>query len=293
MKLLIACDDATDLQVLLDDLQRAGLGPSAHAVVLSVADLLPLPSGAATTSAPPAAVRHARERAEQAVAQARRTAEAVAARLRGVFPGWSVSAEAPADAPAWAIVRKSDEWAPDLIVLGAQDRSALGRLLLGSVSQSVLLHAGRSVRIARACAAAPDAPQRLLVGVDGSPGAHAAVARIASRTWRPGCQVRLVTALDATLASMLEGADEAEEQAKAAALVETCAASLRAAGLAVSTAVIEGAPKQVLVDDAESWQAHCLFVGARGLRAVERLLLGSTSAALAARARCSVEVVRA
>lgn len=292
MKLLIACDDDTDLQVLFDDLQRAGLSPSSQAVVLSVADLLPVPGGAAT-SALPAAVQRARERTEQALAHARRTAESAAALLRAAFPGWNVSAEAQADAPAWAIVKKSDAWSPDLVIVGAQDRSALDRLLLGSVSQTVLLYAGRSVRITRACAAAPEAPQRLLVGIDGSPAAHTAVARVTSRSWRPGCQVRLVAALDATLASTLESSDEAEEHAKAAALVEQCAASLRAAGVDVSTAVIKGAPKQVLIDDAVKWKAHCVFVGARGLRAVERLLLGSVSAAVAARAPCSVEVVRA
>jgi hypothetical protein len=32
MKLLIACDDASDLQVMVDDLQRAGLGSVSAAV---------------------------------------------------------------------------------------------------------------------------------------------------------------------------------------------------------------------------------------------------------------------
>src|SRR5262249_29704946 len=106
-------------------------------------------------------------------------------------------------------------------------------------------------------------------------------------------QVQLVTALDETLAILLESSgDAADERAAAARLGERAAAPLRAAGLEVSTVIVEGTPKRVLVEQAERFQADCLFVGARGLRAAERLGLGGVSAAAAARARCSVEVVR-
>src|SRR5205085_4508103 len=54
-----------------------------------------------------------------------------------------------------------------------------------------------------------------------------------------------------------------------------------------------GSPKLVLVEEAERWSADCIFVGASsGGREVQRMLLGSTSSAIAARAFCSVEVVR-
>jgi nucleotide-binding universal stress UspA family protein len=75
-------------------------------------------------------------------------------------------------------------------------------------------------------------------------------------------------------------------------MVEASAEKLRAAELIVSSVVKEGDPKRVLVDEAERWKADCVFVGARGLRLIERFLLGSVSAAVAARVPCSVEVVR-
>jgi len=74
--------------------------------------------------------------------------------------------------------------------------------------------------------------------------------------------------------------------------VEAMAAPLRTRGLTVSSVIKEGDPKHVLLDEAERWGADCIFVGARGLSRVERFLLGSVSAAVAARAHCSVEVVR-
>ena len=53
-----------------------------------------------------------------------------------------------------------------------------------------------------------------------------------------------------------------------------------------------GDPKQVLVKQAAQWDADGIFVGVRGLSRLDRLLLGSVSAAIAVRAACSVEVAR-
>jgi nucleotide-binding universal stress UspA family protein len=62
----------------------------------------------------------------------------------------------------------------------------------------------------------------------------------------------------------------------------------------VSSVVDAGDPKRVLVRHAEEFGADCIFTGATGFSSrAERFLLGSVSAAVAARAHCSVEVVRA
>jgi nucleotide-binding universal stress UspA family protein len=49
----------------------------------------------------------------------------------------------------------------------------------------------------------------------------------------------------------------------------------------------------VLVRHAEEFGAECIFTGATGFsNRIERFVLGRVSAAVAARAHCSVEVVR-
>jgi nucleotide-binding universal stress UspA family protein len=63
--------------------------------------------------------------------------------------------------------------------------------------------------------------------------------------------------------------------------------------ICVSTMLIAGEPKHVLVEESEGWGADCIFIGSRGLNRWERLWLGSVSTAVAARARCPVEVLRA
>ena len=61
----------------------------------------------------------------------------------------------------------------------------------------------------------------------------------------------------------------------------------------LSSVVDSGDPKLVLVQRAEEFGADCIFTGATGFsNRIERFVLGSVSAAVAARGLCSVEVVR-
>lgn len=291
-RVLVTCDEERDIEATTADLRRAGLPADAEVTVLTVADLLPPATGAAAGVALPAVAARAEARVAEGIAAARRIADAAAAQLHAVFPGWTIAAQAEADAPAWAIVKLADRWRPDLIVVGAHQQSPLQRLLLGSTSLAVLTHAGSSVRIARPPATAA-AAGHLLLGIDGSAGADAAIASVAARHWAPAAEVRVVAALDPSLTASLEESATGDAAAAAQFLVERAAAVLRSAGLTATTAVVEGAPRKVLVDEAQRWAADCIFVGARGLRATERFLLGSVSSAVAARAHCSVEVVRA
>src|SRR4029077_16880479 len=88
------------------------------------------------------------------------------------------------------------------------------------------------------------------------------------------------------------GASAGETQTWVHHMVETFGQPLQAAGLAGSSEVKEGDPKRILPDIAAQWQADCLVVGAQGLSRMQRFLLGSVSAAVAARAHCSGEVIR-
>lgn len=297
MKLLIGYDGSAAADAALADLDRAGLPPSLEALVLVAADVWWPP--AETPGEAPGARGlgwdMAHRRAREALDEARVLAERAAERLRASFPGWTVRAEARADAPAWALVKVADSWEPDLLVVGSHGRSAIERLVLGSVSQQVVTAARCSVRVGRRRPGGHAGPVRLLVGVDGSPGADAAVAAIAARTWPVGTEAAAVAVLDPGMraAAVLRVGDREPDVREAVrGVAEAAAARLGTAGLAASATVGNGDPRRVLVEEAERWGADCVFVGARGLRAIERFLLGSVSAAVAARAPCSVEVVR-
>lgn len=287
MKILVAYDGSECADAALDDLRRAGLPADAQIKVLSVFEnWLPPPSGLEL-------VEHI-GRDEEFLALARRGG----LRLGSMEPGWDVKSESGAGSPATVIIEKADEWGADLIVVGSHGRTALGQFFFGSVSQKVLHEAHCSVRVARGRVEEPDTPVRLIVGVDGSKGAEAAVATVAARKWPAGSEVRIVNATWAmpqlTSQHMVGPITQwiTEEKARVQKMIDEAVSRLNAAGLKTAVVVKEEDPKRLLVAEAESWGADCIFAGAKGMGRLERFLIGSVSSAVAARAHCSVEVAR-
>lgn len=308
MKILIAYDGSSCADAALDDLRLAGLPAEASAIILSVADvwvapgidgldeeLPPQEAGSAMEERIVAARSQAREKAMQAVEEARTLAVRACERVQANFPGWEVNVEAGADSPAWGVLKKAQDWKPDLIVVGSHGRSALDRFMLGSVSQKVVTEAPCPVRVSRGRDKQADSPVRIVIGIDGSPGADAAVGAVAHRFWSPNTTIDVVAVVEPVLASVMlwrEGHEKTQDaQERIQALVETAVGQLRTAGLTVSPHLLTGNPKQVIIEAAERWDADCIFVGARGLRGMGRFLLGSVSATISTRAHCSVEVV--
>jgi nucleotide-binding universal stress UspA family protein len=118
-----------------------------------------------------------------------------------------------------------------------------------------------------------------------------------------GSEVRLVTVIDSAMSAALAfssldptaagwATKKSIDTPTLARRMNEAAAEKLSSRLAVSSLVREGNPKAILVRQAKRWKADCIFVGAKGLRGIERFLIGSVSLAVASRATCSVEVVR-
>lgn len=311
MKLLIAYDGSRCAEAALDDLAHAGLPVKGEALVISVAEVwLPPPPPSsfeivemAVKVSGPIGLERKYMAGSIAVKDADALAAKAAARFQANFPEWTVKHEAVWGSPNWEIFSTATDWNADLIVVGSHGRSALGRLFLGSISQWLLNEARCSVRVARGKIDEPDFPVRLIVGLDGSRNADAALAEVAARSWPEKSEVRVVvvdqplepTVVGEFIAPLRDSIDEnnAEESENSRKLAEDAAQKLRARGLRADALVKIGDPKHVLVKLAEDWRADCIFLGATGLtNRVERFLLGSVAGAVAARAHCSVEIVR-
>jgi nucleotide-binding universal stress UspA family protein len=309
MRVLVAYDGSQCADAALDDLTHAGLPKKGEALVMSVAEVwLPPPPPSAyeivgTSSSSLPGLQRKYMAGSQAVKDADEIAAKAAERIQTNFPNWKVKHESVWGSPGWELFSKAEEWQADLIVAGSHGRNMLGRFFLGSISQWLLNEARCSVRVARGKLDEPDFPVRLLLALDGSRGSQKALEQIAARNWPAKSEALVVTVdqpLDLTVVGSLapplrqsvESFNKGEHK-KLQRFVETAAKKLKSAGLRAMADVREGDPKKVLIKIAEEWRADCIFVGATGLTdRLGKFLIGSTAAAVAARANCSVEVDR-
>jgi nucleotide-binding universal stress UspA family protein len=307
MKILVAYDGSNCANAALEDLKRAGLDTTAEVLVMTLADVFVPPpiDDEVENTLPyvPEGIKRAHERAQHKLAQAEALAKRGSEQIKSAFPNWHLRHEAQADSPAWALIRTADHWKPDLIVMGAQGHSVFGgRLILGSISQRVLYEARCSVRIARTSQKEADNPIRLLIAVDNSSDSSAAVDAVCRRHWPKGSEAGLLAVVDTVLAitrnpsepsamKWIEVADE-ENWDQVRQIFEPSAEKLRHAGLQTKVLIRRGNPSDQILEEAITWGADCIFVGAKGTRGIDRLLLGSVSSAVSARAHCTVEVVR-
>jgi len=230
---------------------------------------------------------------------ARAEARRAEGRLRQRWPdAEAVVTDAP---PVLGILARARKVRARVIVLGSRGLGAVGRLFLGSVSRTVVRRAPCSVLVARG--AARD-PSRFLLGVDGSPHARGAVAFVSGLRPRRGGRAHLLRVVEPVRppstglmparvrALLTREATELEREHVAAARreLETAGARLAKAGWRVKIEVRMGRPLEELL--AASKDADVLVVGARGVGAIERLLLGSVAEGAVTRAAVPVLVVR-
>jgi nucleotide-binding universal stress UspA family protein len=307
MRILIGYDGSEWADAALEDLKSAGLPKSAEALVMTMADVfIPPPIDEEIDNTfpmyVPAGVKRAQEHAERKLQEAGVMAAHAREQIQRMFPEWKVSHLAVADSPAWAILKEADRWKPDLIILGAQGHAVLGgRLILGSISQRVLYEAACSVRIARTRNVDKNY-LRLLIGVDNSPFSVAAVEAVCNREWPEGTEVRFLAVVDTVMAITPDPSkpaaqkwievDDEQNWDEVSRLFNPAADKLRDAGLKTAVIIRRGNPTDEILEEAESWGADCIFLGPKGTRGIERLLLGSVSSAVAARASSSVEIIR-
>jgi nucleotide-binding universal stress UspA family protein len=146
---------------------------------------------------------------------------------------------------------------------------------------------------------------KILIPIDGSPCSDAAVAEVARRPWPEGSQIKVLFVVhshfpnypDPVLFSPAAHYESlAHERKISDAVVAKAISTLRegngSPGLEIVGESAEGAPKELILDEAERWGADLAVLGSHGRGAVKRFLLGSVSHAVAQHAHCSVELVR-
>jgi nucleotide-binding universal stress UspA family protein len=145
---------------------------------------------------------------------------------------------------------------------------------------------------------------KVLLATDGSAFSDAAVEEIARRPWPEASELRIIYIIEPFVPPTTETwvlpsdyYDQLIEAAKSQAREAVGKAAERISAitgekLRLTTDIINGNPKQAIVEEAEKWGADLIVVGSHGYKGLTKFLLGSVSQAVVSHARCSVEVVR-
>jgi nucleotide-binding universal stress UspA family protein len=145
---------------------------------------------------------------------------------------------------------------------------------------------------------------KILLAVDGSDYSNAAVDAVAERPWPEDSVVEIICAVDLPVVPIpdtwiMPGNYYTQQERAAAeqadAVVKEARHRLKAGrteGLEINTKTTAGRAPDVILDEAERWNADLIVLGSHGYRGLKRFLLGSVSQAVATHAPCSVEIVR-
>lgn len=189
----------------------------------------------------------------------------------------------------------------EIVVVGSRGRGGFAGLLLGSTSQRLVEHSACPVIVVPTSGAAkqPTAGstmETVVVGVDDSAGARAALAWAARHAAAIGARIRVVHTFDFEVAWIdvyYEGAPTWRERAREASdeLLERVAADVPAVADLdeVELVSFEGSPAAVLHDLGRD--ADLVVVGTRGRGGFKGLLLGSASQQVVQHSPCPVAVV--
>lgn len=141
---------------------------------------------------------------------------------------------------------------------------------------------------------------KVLIAIDGSPCSDAVIAEVARRPWPAGTVLKVVTVDPPLEPSLLRGSptafDELARQQRADAVQRLHAAARTieqgVPGASVMPQILEGWPKEAILDEADRWGADLIVVGSHGYGTLRRFFLGSISLTVAMNATCSVLIVR-
>jgi nucleotide-binding universal stress UspA family protein len=285
MRVIVATDGSAGARAATEWLTCVPLPATAD--VLVVAAVAPIPP-MLDVPVPPVL-------ADTAVAGAQSAADAAVATLRTRWPG--TTARVVHGDPRRVIPQIARTRRAELVVVGARGLGTLARIVLGSVSTSVVHHAPGSVLVVRGWTREL---KTAVVAVDGSLDARAAAEFLASLPLGPTLCVRLVGVVEDTpgvrAPGIVPGVREAIEdfaehrRIELRKTLDEVALAFEAKTSAVERQVRTGSAAAEILKSAEG--ADLVVVGARGLGALDRLLLGSVSERVVQHARCPVLVVK-
>jgi len=212
--------------------------------------------------------------------------------------GLSVWLEVQSDGVAEAIVDTAADIHCDLIVMSSHGYSGVTRWVLGSVAEKVLRKAPCPVLVIRA----PRPIRRVLVPLDGSPLAEAALQPALALAAGFGAEVTLLRVIGAPEAEVLKQLDQIEKGLSQRVLEDMSAAAKtylrdlsdrrRRAGVEIKTTVVDGSAAAGILDYAETRDMDLIAMSTHGRTGLQRWIYGSVTEKVLHGTQQSMLVVR-
>jgi nucleotide-binding universal stress UspA family protein len=133
--------------------------------------------------------------------------------------------------------------------------------------------------------------KHILVGFDGSANSLRALEE-ALEVAQPETRITVVAAAQPPAPPDYDVPDGTEDLGQREHELDDARRLLEELGRTGEVVAVNGAPADVLVEEAEQRGADLIVVGRRGLTGAERLVMGSVSAKVARTAACSVLIAR-
>ena len=177
-----------------------------------------------------------------------------------------------------------------LLVVGSQGLDALDRFMLGSVSTNLIHHATCPVLVVKGEASPL---RRMILATDGSDASAKALKFVLAKfrpngtTGKGGRAPIHVCVLHVMPLIMYPGLEAASKK-----LLEQSVQKLTTAGFTAEPLCYLGNPAEEIMKTASQQQADLIVMGAKGLSAVARFLIGSVSTRVVQHAKGAVLVVR-
>ena len=142
---------------------------------------------------------------------------------------------------------------------------------------------------------------KILIALDASAHSDRALEFVTRMRWPAGSRVIVLAALQ-PVANVLVGPQEAgpvppevieQQRRQLEELVSVAEGTLREAGFSTEGRVLEGDPREALIQAALEERADLMVVGSHGRTGIAKLILGSVSSHIVTHAPCSVLVVKA
>lgn len=200
--------------------------------------------------------------------------------------------------PFAAIADAAAREAADLVVLGAHRRQALRDIFTGTTAERVIRTGGKPVLMVSAAAAGPH--MGAVIGVDFSEGARRAVDAARALGLLDNLPICLVHSYRNVAKAQMQyvglDADRVAKQVETdvSKLMSAISAEMPEARLGrkpAKVAIVDADACTAIAQNVETLPADLVVIGARGLNAVERLVLGSVADAVLRNITCDVLVV--